>query len=93
MEYFSKVVEYFPKVMEYFLRVGPYCQNVVRERTGQGCFVESGLRKVRNFRTSELLLYIKTLHDGRTGMRIIFREKIGAEFVRNPAPIVGIVMR
>ena len=44
------------------------------------------------FGTSEFLLYIKALHDGRTGMRIIFREEIGAEFVRNPAPIVGIVM-
>ncbi len=54
MEYFAKVVEYFPKVMEYFLRVGPYCQNVARERTGQGCFVESGLRKVRKFGSSDI---------------------------------------
>ena len=57
MEYFSKVVEYFPKVMEYFLRVGPYCQNVVGERTGQGWFVESGLRKVRKFGSSEVRIF------------------------------------
>ncbi len=54
MEYFAKVVEYFPKVMGYIPEDGPYCQNVVRERTGQGCFVESGLRKVRKFGSSEV---------------------------------------
>ena len=53
MEYFAKVVEYFLKVMEYFPEDGLYCQNVVRERTGQGCFVESGLRKVRKFGSSD----------------------------------------
>ena len=37
--------------------------------------------------------YCQNVAGERTGMRIIFREEIGAEFVRNPAPIVGIVMR
>ena len=57
MEYFAKVVEYFPEVMGYIPEVGPYCQNVAGERTGQGCFVESGLRKVRKFGSSEVRIF------------------------------------
>ena len=37
--------------------------------------------------------YCQNVAGERTGMRIIFREEIGAEFVRNPAPIVGFVTR
>ena len=59
MEYFAKVVEYFLKVMEYFPEDGLYCQNVVRERTGQGCFVESGLFVRSDMRNQgDFLMYV-----------------------------------